>query len=99
FRSLLQVGLESLHGAQRRLRRAIVSVALVGGHGGPDGLVHQRDIAFVFLDRHFGPDIRRREQVGGGLVEKQRYGLKSRDDIADARWLRRVFQHEWVEQR
>src|ERR1035438_10711446 len=73
--------------------------ALVRGHGGANGLVDERDIALVFLDRHLGPNVWGRNQIGAGLIQQQGQFLEPRNDVPDAQWQRRVFEREGGEQR
>src|ERR1035438_2866566 len=79
--------------------RAIEVRALVRGHGGANGLVDERDIALVFLDRHLGPKVWRRNQISAGLIQQQGQFLEPRNDVPDAQWQRRVFEREGGEQR
>ena len=90
--------LESTQRSQRRSRRAIEVGALIGGHRGANGLVQQRDIAFIFLRGHARPDRRRGGQIVACLVEEQGQLLEARDDVAHARRQGRVVQHEGGEQ-
>ena len=96
---VLEKTLELAHGVQRRQRSQVVNIAQVPRHGGPDGLVHQVDVALVLFHRHLDPYVGRGGQVRAGLVEVERRLLQSRDNVAHARRLGRILQNVWAEQR
>ena len=97
--AVLEIILELAHGVQRRQRSQVVGVAQVRRHGGPDGLVHQADVALVLFHRHLGPYVGRGGQVGAGLVEEEGRLLQPRNNVAHARRWGRILQNIWAEQR
>ena len=97
--TVLEELVELGHRVQRGTGGPGVILGLIRRNAVADFLVHQIDVALVLLDGHLGPDVGRRDQIAGGLIEVERNLLQPRDDVADAVRLGRVFQHEGSEQR